>query len=260
MKENKNLGKFQIDEIYCGDALKLIKDIPDETIDLVVTDPPFAIDFKAKRNNYHRTQERVLEGYNEVPKEKYYEFTVNWMRECYRILIRTGSMYIFSGWTNLKDILNAIDEVGFTTINHLIWKYQFGVFTKRKYVTSHYHILFVVKNPQKYKFNKIEHYPEDVWVINREYWTSKIKTPTKLPTELVKKILLFSSDEGDIVFDPFIGSGTVAVVAKMLGRHYLGFEIVKDYCEFAKERISKVQTSLFKWVNGKNWEEEHEEG
>ena len=77
-----------------------------------------------------------------------------------------------------------------------------------------------------------------------------MKTPTKLPVELVKKILLFSSDEGDIVFDPFLGSGTVAVVSKMLGRHYLGFEIVPEYYEFAKERISKVQTSLYKWVNG----------
>ena len=248
--KDKKIGKFQIDEIYCEDALQLMKDIPSEIIDLIVTDPPFAIDFKAKRNNYNRTQERVLEGYNEIPKEQYHEFTVNWMKEAYRILKKTGSMYVFSGWTNLKDILNAIDDVGFITINHLIWKYQFGVFTKRKYVTSHYHILFVVKDEKKYKFNKIEHYPEDVWIINREYWTGKIKTPTKLPVELVKKILLFSSDEGDIVFDPFLGSGMVAVVAKMLRRHYLGFEIVPEYCEFAKERLSKVQMSLFKWVNG----------
>ena len=250
MSKKKKIGAFKIDEIYCGDTLLLMGDIPENTVDLIVTDPPFAIDFKAKRNNYNRTQERVLEGYNEIPKDKYYEFTVNWMREAHRILKKSGSMYVFSGWTNLKDILNALDEVGFITVNHLIWKYQFGVFTKRKYVTSHYHILFVVKDEKEYKFNKVEHYPEDVWIINREYWTGKIKTPTKLPVELVKKILLFSSDEGDLVFDPFLGSGTVAVVAKMLGRHYLGFEIVPEYYEFAKERIANVQMSLFKWING----------
>ena len=62
--EKKSVGKFKIDEIYCGDALELMKDIPNETIDLIVTDPPFAIDFKAKRSNYNRTQERVIEGYN----------------------------------------------------------------------------------------------------------------------------------------------------------------------------------------------------
>jgi len=251
--EIKRIGKFKLDDIYCGDSLDLMKKLPPDAIDLIVTDPPFAIDFKAKRNNYNRTQERVLEGYNEIPKEKYYEFSVEWMKEAYRILKKTGSMYVFSGWTNLKDILNALDDVGFITINHLIWKYQFGVFTKRKYVTSHYHILFVVKDEKKYKFNKIEHYPEDVWIINREYWTGKTKTPTKLPVELVKKILLFSSDEGDIVLDPFIGSGTVAVVAKMLGRHFLGFEIVPEYCKFAKHRLSNIQMSLFSYINGKNF-------
>ena len=243
----KKVCKLEIDNIYCGDSLKLMKDLPSESIDLVVTDPPFAIDFNAKRSNYNRNQKKVLEGYNEIPKEKYYEFTLKWMKEAYRVLKKNGSMYVFSGWTNLKDILNALDEVGFITINHIIWKYQFGVFTKRKYVTSHYHILFVVKDEKKYKFNKVEHYPEDVWIINREYWTGKIKTPTKLPMELVKKIILFSSDEGDIVLDPFLGSGTVAVVSKMLGRHYIGFEIVPEYYEFAKKRLSNVQINLFNY-------------
>ena len=105
--EKKSVGKFKIDEIYCGDALELMKDIPDETIDLIVTDPPFAIDFKAKRGNYNRTQERVIGGYNEIPKEEYYNFTVKWMKEAFRILKKTGSMYVFSGWTNLKDIFEC---------------------------------------------------------------------------------------------------------------------------------------------------------
>ena len=248
----KKLGNFYTDEIYCGNSLELMKEIPNETIDLIVTDPPFAINFKAKKNNYNRKQDNVLEGYIEIPQEKYYEFTFSWITECYRIIKESGSMYVVSGWTNLKDILNALDEIGFLTINHLIWKYQFGVFTKRKYVTSHYHILFVVKNKKKYKFNKIEHYPEDVWIIKRKYWTGKIKTPTKLPVELVKKIILFSSDKKDIIFDPFIGSGTVAVTAKTLGRSYLGFEIVKDYYDFAKKRVSNVQMSLINWVNDKS--------
>lgn len=80
---------------------------------------------------------------------------------------------------------------------------------------------------------------EDVWFINREYWTGDKKTPTKLPMELVKKILMYSSEEGDVVLDPFLGSGQVAVVSKMMGRQYIGFEIVKEYYEFIKERLEK---------------------
>jgi site-specific DNA-methyltransferase (adenine-specific) len=216
--------------------------IPDGVIDLIITDPPFAIDFKAQRENYNRTGSHVMEGYQEIPGVHYRKFTQRWMTEAARVLAPEGSMYVFSGWNRLKDILEGLDSSGFTTINHLIWKYQFGVFTKKKYVTSHYHILFVVKNPARYTFNKIDHYPEDVWVINREYWKGKKKTPTKLPSEIIKKILMYSSNPGDLVFDPFLGSGTVPVGAKTEGRHFLGFEIVPEYFTFANERLSGTFT------------------
>lgn len=233
----RRLGNFSIDTIYQGNALELMPGIPDGVIDLIITDPPFAIDFKAQRENYNRTGANVLEGYRDIPEAHYQEFTHRWMTEAARVLTPDGSMYVFSGWNRLHDILEGLDKAGLTTINHLIWKYQFGVFTKKKYVTSHYHILFVVKNPTRYTFNKIDHYPEDVWVINREYWKGKKKTPTKLPLDLIKKILWYSSNDGDLVFDPFLGSGTVAVGAKTEGRRFLGFEIVPEYFTFAHERL-----------------------
>jgi site-specific DNA-methyltransferase (adenine-specific) len=95
----------------------------------------------------------------------------------------------------------------------------------------------VVKDPKRYTFNKIDHYPEDVWVINREYWKGRKKTPTKLPPEIVKKMLMYSSNPGDLVFDPFLGSGTVAVVSQREGRHFLGFEVVPEYFAFANESL-----------------------
>jgi site-specific DNA-methyltransferase (adenine-specific) len=232
------LGPFHEDTLYVGDALVLLPQVPDGSVDLIITDPPFAIDFRAQRLNYNRTGSNVLEGYREIAEEEYGEFTKRWIAEAERVLAPAGSMYIFSGWNRLRDILEGIDEAGLTTINHIIWKYQFGVFTKKKYVTSHYHILFVAKDPKRYTFNKVEHYPEDVWVINREYWKGRKKTPTKLPPELVKKILSYSSNPGDLVFDPFLGSGTVAVVAQKEGRHFLGFEVVPEYCAFARESLS----------------------
>jgi len=232
-------GRFDIDEIYLGDARELLREIPDGSVDLVVTDPPFAIEFRAARTNYHRTGSRVLAGYREIPPEEYFEFTRGWLSEAYRVLDGTGSLYVFSGWNRLKDVLMALDDSGFVTVNHLIWKYQFGVFTRKKYVTSHYHILFAVKDAKRYRFHKVEHYPEDVWVVKREYWTGKVKTPTKLPRKLVERILSFSSAPGDLVLDPFLGSGTVPVVARDMGRHYLGFEIVPEYYEFAKQRLNR---------------------
>ena len=240
----RRLGKFRADTLYEGDALTLLPEVPTGSVDLIVTDPPFAIDFKAKRLNYNRSGKNVLDGYQEIPEAEYNEFTRCWISEAARILSPTGSMYIFSGWNRLRDILEGIEAAGLTTINHLIGKYQFGVYTKRKYVTSHYHILFVVRDPKQYTFNKIDHYPEDVWVINREYWKGKKKTPTKLPAELVKKILLYSSNPGDLVLDPFLGSGTVAAVARAEGRHFLGFEVVPEYCNFARAQVSQKTGQL----------------
>ena len=256
-----------MNKIYNQDCIDGMKAIPDGKIDLVVTDPPFAINFKAKKANYNRTASRVLSGYNEITKENYYEFTLNWMSQCFRILKESGGMYVFSGWNNLADILNAIEEIGFITVNHIIWKYQFGVVTSRKFVTSHYHCLYICKNDKKRKFFPYErfskeeknnqgrslHYKdkEDVWEIKREYWTGDEKTPTKLPAEIIKKILQYSSEEGDLVFDPFLGSGQTAVVSKLLKRNYIGFEIVKEYFDFISKRL-KSNSYRIKSSNGKS--------
>jgi site-specific DNA-methyltransferase (adenine-specific) len=251
---------LELDTIYNQDCIKGMKRIPDCSIDLVITDPPFAIDFKAHRGNYNRTSSRVLEGYSEVKKDDYLEFTMKWMKEVKRVLKDSGSMYVFSGWNNLKDILTALDDLGFVTVNHIIWKYQFGVVTKRKYVTSHYHCLYVCKDDKmrkffpyarfekgsKHKTGRSRHYEdkEDVWSIKREYWHGDEKTPTKLPAELIEKILMYSSEEGDLVLDPFLGSGQVAVLSKRLKRRYIGFEIVKTYYEFARKRLESNEYRL----------------
>jgi site-specific DNA-methyltransferase (adenine-specific) len=237
------------------DCIEGMRRIPKSSIDLVITDPPFAIDFKAKRSNYNRTGSRVMEGYNEIKASDYGQFTLRWMEGVHRVLKNSGSFFIFSGWNNLKDILIAIDDLGFTTVNHIIWKYQFGVVCKLKFVTSHYHCLFVCKDDKKRKFLNSARFKadaraesvgslrykdlEDVWNIPREYWHGDKKTPTKLPAELIEKILAYTSNEGDVVMDPFLGSGQVAVVAKMHKRQYIGFEIVKEYFNFAQERLEK---------------------
>lgn len=235
----------------------MARHVADDSIDLVITDPPFGIEFQARRGNYNRKGSRVLEGYNEVKGVDYPSFTKAWLGEVRRALKPEGSVYIFSGWNYLKDLLIALDELDFILVNHLIWKYQFGLVTTRKFVTAHYHILFACKDDKKRRFypyarfDKNErhtdggsaHYrdKEDVWTIPREYWTGDVKTPTKLPAELIRKILAYSSLPGDMVLDPFLGSGQVAVVSQIEGRKYLGFEIVPEYFDFAQMRLSGKQ-------------------
>ena len=132
--------------------------------------------------------------------------------------------------------------------------------THRKFVSSHYHCLYVCKDEKQRKFypyaryakeardlfGKSLHYrdKEDVWTIKREYWSGDHKTPTKLPRELVEKILSYSSVAGDLVCDPFLGSGQVAFISRALGRRYIGFEINREYYAFAKARLDTNQYRL----------------
>lgn len=132
--------------IYNMDCVEGMRAMPAGIVDLVITDPPFAIEFGPQRSNYNRTHSRVLSGYREIKADEYLDFTLAWMAQVFRVLKESGSAFVFSGWNNLKDILIAADEIGFTTVNHIIWKYQFGVVCKRRFVTSHYHCLYLCKN------------------------------------------------------------------------------------------------------------------
>ena len=244
--------------IHNMDCIEGMKFIKSGTVDLLVTDPPFAISFKAKKANYNRTASLVLEGYKDKSVKDYLRFSAEWMQEAFRILKPSGAMFVFSGWNNLGDILNALHVVGFKITNQIPWKYQFGVNTRRCFVSSHYTIMYVCKNDKLRKF-----YPncrfadnekdskgrslryqdmEDVWTIPREYWTGKEKTPTKLPSEIIRKILAYTSQPNDVICDPFIGSGQVAKVAKEMKRKYIGFEIESNYYNFALQHIAGKKT------------------
>ena len=229
-----------IDSIRYADCIAGMRSLPEASVDLIIADPPFGIKFDGKGSQYNRNNDLVIEDYGEVI-EDYSEFTNQWVAEIPRIMKDTASAYIFSGWTNLMDLLAAIEKNNLSLINHIIWKYQFGVFTKKKYVTSHYHVLFVVKNPKTYFFNKIEHYPLDIWEIPRTYMPGQKKNGTKLPENVVVRAINFSSKPGDLVFDPFMGNGTTAMSAKMSFRHYLGFEQNEKMRAIIEDNIAAIK-------------------
>ena len=232
--------EIEVDKILFEDCIKGMEQIPENFIDLIIADPPFGIKFNGKGSQYNRDSDLVIDGYNEIA-ENYDTFTLEWISRLTRIMKETASAFIFSGWTNLTDVLVAIKQARLELINHIIWKYQFGVYTKKKFVTSHYHILFIVKNPKKYYFNKIEHYPLDIWEIPRTYRPGEQKNSTKLPEKVVQRCINFCSQPGDLVFDPFIGNGTTATCARASYRHFLGFEINRNMIPILNQNIKHVK-------------------
>jgi site-specific DNA-methyltransferase (adenine-specific) len=240
LKSNHSLNEYTQDTVYFMECIEGMKKLPRESINLVVADPPFGIDFDGKSGVYNRDGDLVISGYEEA-NGPYAEFAEQWMTQLPRIMKKDASAYIFSGWNNLSDILNGANKAGLKILNHLIWHYPFGVYTKRRFVTSHYHILLFVKDTQTYFFNKIENYPEDVWVVKRKYRTGLAKNGTKLPLEVVARCIDFSSKPGDIVLDPFIGNGTTAVAAKSAFRHFIGFEINEKLKSLLTHEIESVK-------------------
>ncbi|MHA1728031.1 MAG: DNA-methyltransferase [Promethearchaeota archaeon] len=239
-KNSISMSKIENNTIKYNDCIKGIKNMPEESVDLVIADPPFGINFSGKDSLYNRNSENVVDGYVEI-KEYYDIFSEKWIQCMPRIMKSTATLYIVSGWTNLGDILNAIKKSDLILLNHIIWKYQFGVFTKNKFVSSHYHILFLAKSEKNYFFNKYEYYPEDVWNIPRKYKPNQKKNGTKLPEDLVKRMIQFSSKPGDVIFDPFMGNATTAVCAKGLYRNYYGFELNQNLMQIHENNINSVK-------------------
>jgi site-specific DNA-methyltransferase (adenine-specific) len=165
-------------------------------------------------------------------------------------------MYIVSGYTNLYHILHALRTTGLKEVNHIIWKYRFGVFTRRKYISSHYHILFYEKPGGRRTFNLESRYGladkdksgrspnnadrEDVWAINREYKRGQVKNKNELPMNLLVKMIQYSSNEGDLVCDFFLGGFSTAKAAIGMNRRVAGFEISRPVFDAKIAEIGKI--------------------
>ena len=250
---NPGHGSFFNEDCIEGCA----RHIADGTLDLIITDPPYGIGGDLLHKHYNRKEEFVLDGYIEVPLEEYAPFSTAWIAQAARVLRPGGSLYIVSGYTNLIHILNALAATPLVEVNHLIWKYNFGVYTSRKYISSHYHILYYVKPGARATFNTHCRFGagekdgdggslnyadrEDVWIINREYKPGKAKNKNELPTALLTKIIQYSSNEGDLVGDLFLGSFSTAKAAIGLNRRAMGFEKSPVAFRHQMEEIQKIR-------------------
>jgi len=224
------------------DCIQGLKQLEDQSVDLIFTDPPYGIEGDKLDAHYHRDESNVVPGYVEVSLETYGQFSKNWITECARVLRPGGSMYIVSGYTNLHHVLNALHATDLREINHIIAKYTFAVSTTKKWVSSHYHVLFWAKpdrGKQKRTFNTNVFYTDQkdsyhdrltVQDMQRDYKPGQIKNKNQLSEEFIKKFILYSSNRGDTVLDPFCGGFTTARVALRYGRKFIGYELNSNAC------------------------------
>jgi len=226
------------------------KYLADNSVDLMICDPPFGIHGDKLDRHYNRNKKFVVPGYIEVPGDKYAEFSKRWIAEAARVLRPGGTIYVVSGRTHLGEVLGALEDCGLLQRDLIAWKYNFGVWTTKRPVTSHYHIPCYTKAGGKVTYNTWCRYGrkqleenkrdrEDVWLINRQYKRGKEKNQNELPDALVMKMIQYSSKPGDLVVDFFLGGGTTARVALGLDRRAIGFE--KSPNIFARRVLALMQ-------------------
>jgi site-specific DNA-methyltransferase (adenine-specific) len=229
---------YQVYNQSCVEGMR--EHVTDESVDLVFTDPPYGIDGDELDVHYHRDESKVVPGYIDVPLSQYAQFSLDWIRECERVLRPGGSMYIVSGYTNLHHILNALHSTSLVEINHVIAQYSFGVSTKNKFVSSHYHVLFWAKpdrGQKKRTFNsnwkytdQKDSYHDRLTVQNmpRDYKPGQVRNKNQLSEDFIEKFIKYSSNRGDTVLDCFGGGLTTGRTALRWGRNFVGFELNKN--------------------------------
>jgi len=254
------MGKFT-NKIICGDCIELLDKVKEPFADLIFADPPFNIGYQ-----YDRYKDKVK-------KDKYLAWTKDWMSACKNVLKPTGSFYIAIGDDYAANVKVIADELGLTMRNWIIWHYTFGQQTKTKFARSHTHIFYFVKDKDDFVFNDFAvrvpsdrqltyndkranpkgKMPDDVWnQYSRVCGTFKERLqwhPCQMPETVLARIISVSSNTGNVVLDPFNGSGTTTAVALKLGRKYTGIDISEDYVANTKKRLEEIKRSAKKTQN-----------
>lgn len=241
-------------KVYNEDCIQgMRKHVADNSIDLIFTDPPYGIAGDELDVHYHRDESNVVPGYIDIPLDQYKQFSIDWINECERVLRPGGSIYIVSGYTNLHHILNSLHSTKLEEINHIIAQYSFGVSTKNKFVSSHYHILFWQKpnkGKQKRTFNSNWQYTDQkdsyhdrlsVQSMPRDYKPGQIKNKNQLSETFIKKFIMYSSNRGDTVLDCFGGGLTTGRTALRYGRNFIGFELNKHAYDAFLPTLDQVE-------------------
>lgn len=241
-------------KVYNEDCIQgMRKHVADNSIDLIFTDPPYGIAGDELDVHYNRDESNVVPGYIDIPLDQYKQFSIDWINECERVLRPGGSIYIVSGYTNLHHILNSLHSTKLEEINHIIAQYSFGVSTKNKFVSSHYHILFWQKpnkGKQKRTFNSNWQYTDQkdsyhdrlsVQSMPRDYKPGQIKNKNQLSETFIKKFIMYSSNRGDTVLDCFGGGLTTGRTALRYGRNFIGFELNKHAYDAFLPTLDQVE-------------------
>ena len=250
-----------------GNALEKLKKIKDNTVDHCITDPPYNISgYDNKKNigwlksNKFWTDtkkfNKIDQKWDSFQNDDYESFTIKWLTEVIRIVKPNGNLIIFGTYHNIYKIGYLLQKLDRKIINSIVWykRNAFPNITQRMLCESTEHIVWAVNNSQKkaknwvFNYNLLKQFNNgkqlrNMWDVPMTPSSEKKlgKHPSQKPEEVIKRLILGGSNKGDKILDPFMGSGTIPMMAKQYSRQYIGIDNNPEYVALAKNRIALVK-------------------
>jgi len=256
---SNNIDKY-INKIINGNCIEEMRKMPEESVDLIFADPPY---FMQTDGILHRTDGTKFAGVEDAWDKfedyaEYDKFTTEWLKECKRVMKKNASIWVIGSFQNIYRLGYIMQNMGFWILNDVIWSKPNAVpnFGGTRFQNSHETLLWCTKSKNaKYTFNyKTMKYlnndkqEKSVWNIGICIGNERLKDEegnkvhsTQKPEKLLYNVIISSSKPGDLVLDPFFGTGTTGAVAKATGRNYVGFEMDEKYIKYAQDRLDKIE-------------------
>jgi site-specific DNA-methyltransferase (adenine-specific) len=253
--------KLLLDTILPGDCLEVLSQLPENSVDLVFADPPYNLQLSQDlyRPNLSKV-DAVDDGWDKFASfEEYDRFTRSWLAACRRVLKPTGTIWVIGSYHNIYRVGSILQDLEFWILNDIVWikNNPMPNFRGVRFTNAHETLLWAQKERRaKYTFNhqSMKALNDDLqmrsdWYLplctgkERRKTNGKKVHTTQKPEALLYRILMASTNPGDLVLDPFFGTGTTGAVAKLLGRHFIGIERDLGYIKIAQERIRDMQTA-----------------
>ena len=252
-----------LDRILPGDSVEVLDTLPENSVDLIFADPPYNLQLPRDLYRPNLTKvEGVHDSWDKFDSlQAYDEFSRQWLRACRRVLKDTGTLWVIGSYHNIFRIGSIMQDLGYWFLNDVVWikTNPMPNFRGVRFTNAHETLIWASKfKGAKYTFNyhamkqlNGEKQMRSDWLLPICSGAERVKVngkkahSTQKPEALLYRVILSSSNPGDVVLDPFFGSGTTGVVAKRLHRHWIGIEKEEKYIEIAQARIAAVEPELF---------------
>ncbi len=247
-------------QILVGDCLMQLKKIPANSVDLVFADPPYNLQLNGDLTRPDQSKVDAVDDHWDkfASFAAYDEFTRAWLSECRRVLKPDGALWVIGSYHNIFRVGSILQDLGYWILNDIVWRKVNPMpnFRGRRFTNAHETLIWAAKSAEaKYSFNyeAMKVFNDDLQM--RSDWTLPLCTggerlknddgdklhPTQKPESLLHRVLLSTTKPGDLVLDPFFGTGTTGAAAKQLGRNFIGIERETKYARGAEKRIAETE-------------------